>query len=335
MRLLPLFLLLLLACGTESTTTPMPETDLGQAAIIPRPERVSATNSAFLLDQGVQISSVSVNTTDATKEKLDNLRSQFIDQLGHFEIEQALAGRSLQLALQSPGNTVINEDWYQLEIEEEAITIRAWEIPGMHNGIQTLLQLLALRGDNNYLPTGTIEDQARFTHRGFMLDVSRHFFGPEVIKQVIDYLAFYKFNRLHLHLSDDQGWRLEVKSFPNLTAHGGSTEVGGGPGGFFTQAEYMELVEYASQRQITIIPEFDMPGHTNAALASYPDLNCDGQARELYTGTEVGFSSFCIHSEYTYYFVDSLIREVAAITPGPYIHIGGDEVHTLSAEDYA
>jgi hexosaminidase len=139
---------------------------------------------------------------------------------------------------------------------------------------------------------------------------------------------------LHLHLSDDQGWRIEIKSWPNLTAHGGSTEVGGGEGGFFTQEQYSDIVKYAQARHITIVPEIDMPGHTNAALASYAELNCDGKARELYTGINVGFSSLCVRKDITYKFVDDVIRELAALTPGPYIHIGGDESHSTKTEDY-
>ncbi|MEM7573320.1 MAG: family 20 glycosylhydrolase [Bacteroidota bacterium] len=333
MRILPLLVLLLLGCGGEATAPELPETDLSQAAIIPLPYKVTATNSAFLLDEGI-LMKIQAKPNGPSGE-LENFISLLGEQLAEQGITRAETGRSLQLILEAPNSPMAHSDWYQLDIEEEAITLRANSQAGLSSGSQTLLQLLALRGENNYLATGTIEDHARFVHRGFMLDVSRHFFGLETVKKIIDYLAFYKINRLHLHLSDDQGWRLEIKSFPNLTEHGGSTEVGGGPGGFYTQAEYRELVEYARIRQIMVIPEFDMPGHTNAALASYPDLNCDGKARELYTGTEVGFSSFCIHSEFTYHFVDSLIREVAAITTGSFIHIGGDEVHTLSAEDYA
>lgn len=141
-------------------------------------------------------------------------------------------------------------------------------------------------------------------------------------------------NVLHLHLSDDQGWRIEIKSWPNLTAHGGTTQVGGGAGGFYTQEQYSDLVKYAAERNVLIIPEIDMPGHTNAALASYPELNCSGKATELYTGTEVGFSTLCTQNEVTYKFIDDVIRELAAITPGQYIHVGGDESHVTKIEDY-
>jgi hexosaminidase len=120
-----------------------------------------------------------------------------------------------------------------------------------------------------------------------------------------------------------------------LTAHGGRTEVGGGAGGFYTQAEYADLVHYAADRFITIVPEIDMPSHTNAALASYAELNCDGVARDLYTGIEVGFSALCVDKDITYTFIDDVVREIAAITPGAWFHIGGDEVKTLTPDQYA
>jgi hexosaminidase len=167
-----------------------------------------------------------------------------------------------------------------------------------------------------------------------MIDVSRHFFGVEDIKRVMEFLAYYKMNMLHLHLSDDQGWRIEIKSWPNLTLHGGSTQVGGAKGGYYTQEQYSELVKFGQERYITIVPEIDMPGHTNAALASYAELNCDKKARELYTGTEVGFSTFCTKDEITYKFIDDVVRELVSLTPGPYIHIGGDESHATKKEDY-
>ena len=141
-------------------------------------------------------------------------------------------------------------------------------------------------------------------------------------------------NALHLHLSDDQGWRIEIKSWPNLAIHGGSTQVGGGKGGYYTQEQYSDIVKYAKKHYIIIVPEIDMPGHTNAALASYAELNCDDKARELYTGTKVGFSTLCTTKEITYKFIDDVFRELSALTPGPYIHIGGDESNSTKKEDY-
>ncbi len=138
----------------------------------------------------------------------------------------------------------------------------------------------------------------------------------------------------HLHLTDDQGWRIEIKKWPKLTEIGGSTAVGGGRGGFYTQEQYAELVQYAAERYITIVPEIDMPGHTNAALASYAELNADGKARDTYTGIDVGFSSLAVEKEITYDFLDDVIGEVAALTPGDHLHIGGDEVKTLAPDQY-
>jgi hexosaminidase len=167
-----------------------------------------------------------------------------------------------------------------------------------------------------------------------MLDVSRHFLPAADVRRLVDLMALYKLNRLHLHLSDDQGWRLEIKSRPELTRVGGSTQVGGGPGGFYTQAEYAELVAYAAARHVMVVPEFDMPGHTAAALASIPALNCDGRAPAVYTGYQTGFSAVCPDSAETWRFVDDVVREVAAITPGPFVHIGGDEVSKLTRAQY-
>jgi hexosaminidase len=185
-----------------------------------------------------------------------------------------------------------------------------------------------------HVPAVSVRDEPRFAWRGAMLDVSRHFFTVEDVERFIDLLALHKLNRLHLHLADDQGWRIDITSWPNLARHGGSTEVGGGPGGFYTQAEYAEIVRYAAARFIVVVPEIDLPGHTNAALASYAELNCDGQARPLFTGVEVGFSALCVEKDVTYRFIDDVVREISALTPGPYFHIGGDEVQTLTPAQY-
>nr|WP_307854031.1 beta-N-acetylhexosaminidase [Streptomyces sp. RG38] len=233
------------------------------------------------------------------------------------------------------------EEGYRLHSARDGVTLTAAHPAGLFHGVQTLRQLLppaVEKGTRQPGPWvvagGTIEDTPRYGWRGAMLDVSRHFFTVDEVKRHIDRLALYKFNRLHLHLSDDQGWRIAVDSWPRLTAHGGSTEVGGGPGGHYTKAQYREIVRYAASRHLEVVPEIDMPGHTNAALSSYAELNCDGQAPPLYTGTEVGFSSLCVGKEITYDFVDDVVRELAALTPGPYLHIGGDEAHSTSHGEY-
>ncbi len=231
---------------------------------------------------------------------------------------------------------------YELAIEATGIRLTGSTAAGVFYGLQTLRQLLPpsieLRGARPHalsVPLVRIADRPRFAWRGAMLDVARHFFGVEDVKRYIDLLALYKFNRLHLHLSDDQGWRIEIAAWPNLTAHGGRTAVGGGAGGFYSKREYAEIVAHAASRFITIVPEIDMPGHVNAALASYPELTCDGKAPALYTGIDVGFSALCVEKEATYRFIDDIVREIAAMTPGPYFHIGGDEVKTLTPAQYA
>jgi len=242
----------------------------------------------------------------------------------------------------SGGSPVLGPEGYRLQVTDSGVAIRANEPAGLFMGVQTLRQLLPAKIEHDTtqprpwpVPGVRIRDSPRFAYRGVHLDVARHFFDIKTVKRYIDYLALYKINHFHVHLTDDQGWRLVIESWPRLAEVGGSTEVGGGDGGYYTQDEYAEIVQYARDRAITVVPEIDMPGHTNAALASYAELNCDGQPTDLYTGTDVGFSSLCVDREVTYEFVDDVLREVAALTPGPYIHIGGDEAEQLSDEEYA
>ena len=253
------------------------------------------------------------------------------------------AAGSILLRLASTGMGSV--DAYQLTVRPERVEITAADPAGVFRGIQTLRQLFPANVESHVhvggpsarwvVPAVTISDAPRFGWRGAMLDVSRHFFTIDEVKQYIDILALYKMNVLHLHLSDDQGWRIEVKSRPQLTAVGGPSEVAGGPGGFYTQEEYADIVRYAQDRFIMIVPEIDMPGHTNAALVAFPELSCGKRPPAIYTGTEVGFSAFCIEKEETYALIDDIVREIAAMTPGPYFHMGGDEVEALTHEQYA
>lgn len=235
----------------------------------------------------------------------------------------------------------LGDEGYVVAIAPSGVTIRARRPAGLFYGAQTLRQLLPPAVEHQgrqraawRLPVGTITDRPRFEWRGAMLDVARHFFDVDTVRRYIDLLAMYKINRLHLHLSDDQGWRIEIRSWPRLTEVGSVTAVGGGPGGFYTQADYAAIVAYAQERHITVVPEIDVPGHTNAALVSYAELNCDGVPPLPYTGIEVGFSALCIGRDDTYRFLDDVVRELAAITPGPYFHVGGDEVEKLTDEQY-
>ena len=228
----------------------------------------------------------------------------------------------------------VNAEGYRLTIESDGIRVIAKTKQGAYRAWQTLRQLLLLNHSNNELPTGTIMDHPEYIYRGAMLDVARHFFSVDEVKLFIDQLDLYKINYLHLHLSDDQGWRIHINKWPKLTEIGSQSQVDGGEAGFYTQQQYQELISYAAERHITIVPEIDMPGHTNAALASYAELNCDNKQRELYYGREVGFSSLCVGKPEVYQFAEDVIRELALITPGPYIHIGGDETHATEEVDY-
>ena len=224
----------------------------------------------------------------------------------------------------------LGEEGYRLTIRAGSARIDADTDAGRFRGEQTLERLAAAGKPPDGL---RIEDRPRFAWRGVMLDVARHFFGPDDVCRLIDHLAAYKLNVLHLHLTDDQGWRLAIDAWPRLAERGGSSAVGGGPGGFYTQDEYRRIVRYAEERFVTVVPEIDCPGHVGAALASYPELG-GGETLALYTGTEVGHSSLDVHADVTYRFLDDVLRELAALTPGPYVHIGGDEAHSTSREDY-
>lgn len=235
----------------------------------------------------------------------------------------------------------LGNEGYELTVNRRGVNVKARTTAGLYAGVATLRQLLPAKVESRSkqrgpwtVPAGKIVDYPRFAYRGAMLDVARHFFSPAEVKTYIDQIALYKINYLHLHLADDQGWRIQIEGWPRLTEYGGSTEVGGGPGGYYTQAQFRDLVSYAASRGITLVPEIDMPGHTNAALASYAELNCDGVAPPLYTGIEVGFSSLCIDKDITYDFLHDVITQLAALTPGPYLHIGGDEAHATTEPDF-
>ncbi len=247
---------------------------------------------------------------------------------------------SIALLLSGAPGTV-GAQGYQLVSTASSVTLRAQTADGLFAGVQTLRQLLPGKIESPTVQTGpwtipgaTILDYPRFGYRGAMLDVARHFHPVATVKRYLDQLAQYKINYLHLHLADDQGWRIQIDSWPRLTTYGGSTQVGGGAGGYYTKAQYTDLVNYAASRHITIIPEIDMPGHVNAALASYAELNCNGVAPALRTDTAVGYSSLCISKDITYTFVADVLRELSALTPGPYLHIGGDEAAATSQADY-
>jgi len=225
-------------------------------------------------------------------------------------------------------DTALPAEGYRLEVDDRGIRVASADRAGAFYAQQTLAQLVI----DSRVPHTTIDDYPRFAYRGAMLDVARHFFPVESVKKYIDDIALLKFNHLHLHLTDDQGWRIAIDGWPRLTEVGASTQVGGGGGGFYSQADYAEIVAYAAERFVTIVPEIDMPGHTNAAISAYPELG-DAPAGP-YEGIEVGFSSLAIRSEATYSFIDDVVRQLAAITPGRYLHLGGDESLATTDEDF-
>lgn len=334
--LLPLFFLF--SCEEKIPAVPK---DLSKEITLPQVLSLSATGSSFALRENVDIV-----ISEDTKElrHLGEYLATLLRPATGFPLpvktlQEKPYKRNITLALIQ--EEILEMEGYKLDISEDKINLSANQPAGLFRGMQTIRQLLPAAIERDSLQvmdwniaSGQIIDRPFYAHRGAMLDVSRHFFGVSDVKKFIDYLATYKMNILHLHLADDQGWRLEIKSWPKLTTIGGSTEVGGGKGGFYTQEDYKDIVQYAADLYITVIPEIDMPGHTNAALASYPELNCNGKAPKLYTGMRVGFSSFCTKKEITYDFIEDVFTELVALTPGPYIHIGGDESHSTKKKDY-
>lgn len=235
----------------------------------------------------------------------------------------------------------VSEQGYHLEVTDSYATLQAETPAGLHHGTHTFLNLVnhALAsgtGDGQrHLPATRIVDQPRFAWRGLSLDVARNFLEVATVGTVLEVMADLQLNVLHLHLSDDQGWRLQLPSHPELTQHSGTTSVTGAHGGFYTQADFAEIVAAAAALGITVVPEFDVPGHTNAALHALPDLNPSGQAPAAYTGIDVGFSRLHAQQPATSAFLHDVFTDLAAISPGNYVHIGGDEAHTLGADEYA
>jgi hexosaminidase len=291
-------------------------------AVIPKPVTMTPGTGAFVVRASSDVSVAP--STPETRRIADALARM----LGT-KVVTAPAPVSLRLA----GGAGLGDEGYDLTVTPSTVRLAAASPAGLFHGVQTLRQLLPVQGARR-LPAVHIRDRPRFAWRGAMLDVARHFRSVRDVKRFFDLMALYKLNRLHLHLSDDQGWRIAIAKWPRLATHGGSTEVGGGKGGYYTQAQYRGLVRYAAARYITVVPEIDMPGHVHAALSSYPKLACDGKPSPLYTGIDVGFSSLCIGKPVTYDFVADVVGELARLTPGNWIHIGGDEAMATKAADY-
>ncbi|MGW7418419.1 beta-N-acetylhexosaminidase, partial [Streptomyces sp. NPDC054863] len=305
--------------------------------VVPAPASVKAGGSAYTIDSGTRIR---VGHSADAKNVGDALAKVLRPSTGYQLPVTSREGRDgIRLKLSSDSS--LGDEGYRLDSGRSSVTITARKAAGLFHGIQTLRQQLPAAVERTtkqagpwQVAGGTIKDVPRFGYRGIMLDVGRHFLSVDQVKRYIDQAALYKMNKLHMHLSEDQGWRIAIDSWPKLATYGGSTQVGGGPGGYYTKAQYKDLVKYAASRRMEVVPEIDMPGHTNAALASYAELNCNGVAPPLYTGTEVGFSSLCASKDITYKFIDDVLREIAQLTPGKYLNIGGDEAHSTSHADF-
>ncbi|MFI6319331.1 beta-N-acetylhexosaminidase [Nonomuraea sp. NPDC050556] len=323
---------LVVACGT---TTGSAAKERGPR-LVPLPASVTVNGETFTLGKDVRIAQrTSAGATAASA------LAKLLRRSTGFAVPIVQGQEDGAIVLEATGGQDLGPEGYRLEVTAQGVSLVADTAEGLFRGVQTLRQLLPAKVESATAQKGPwpiagvrIEDRPRFPYRGVMLDVARHFFTVAEVKRYIDLAAAYKINTFHLHLTDDQGWRIAIKSWPLLTATGGKTAVDGDPGGFYTQADYRDIVAYAKRRFITVIPEIDTPGHTNAALASYAKLNCDGKARKPYTGTDVGFSSLCTGEDITYRFLDDVIRELAAMTPGPYINIGGDEALSTKKPDY-
>jgi hexosaminidase len=310
-------------------------------SVIPKPLAASPGRGVFTLNAEARIElGRGAGVRAAADQLARHLRRSTGYALPVSRADGEIGRGAIRLTLQA--RPELGAEGYELRVARTGVTLAAHRGTGLLRGIQTLRQLLPVaiesqdvRPDPWRIRTGTIRDRPRFEWRGAMLDVARHFFDVPEVKRYLDLLALYKLNRLHLHLTDDQGWRIEIRSWPRLAVHGGSTEVGGGRGGYYTQTDYRTIVSHAHALGIEIVPEIDMPGHVNAALASYPELSCDGRPREHYTGIPVPGTSLCVGRKRTNEFVADVLREVAALTPGRYLHIGGDEATSTPPAAYA
>lgn len=241
-------------------------------------------------------------------------------------------------------DTALDEEEYRIETTDKAVKVSASDYNGILYAIETLKQMLPVavygtRTDSDadwHLPCCVIKDKPRFGYRGMHLDCSRHFFSIDEVKKYLDIMAVYKLNRFHWHLSDDQGWRVEIKKYPELTLVGGyrggtmigrdfSSDDGIRYGGYYTQDQIKDVIDYAANLGITIIPEIDLPGHMLAALSAYPELGCSGGPYEAWHKWGVAEQVLCVGKESTFTFLEGVLGEIAELFPSEYIHIGGDE----------
>ena len=300
-------------------------------SVIPVPLKMEQGTGSFLLSEKTKLYT---NLQGGEAELWENYLKALPVQLKEARMKDRKQMLFLLITPKTP--QLPSPESYTLSVTSQRIEIRATSGAGLFYGMQTLLQLMQPASTGSYsVPSVEIEDTPRFAYRGLMLDVSRHFSTKEFIKKQIDALAYYKINRLHLHLTDAAGWRLEIKKYPLLTDfaawrtdptwkkwwNGGRKylryDEPGASGGYYTQDEIREILEYARQHYITVIPEIEMPSHSEEVLAAYPQLSCSGEPYKN--------SDFCVGNEETFTFLENVLTEVMELFPSEYIHVGGDE----------
>ncbi len=299
--------------------------------IIPKPLSQSIQHGTFLLSKETKLE------FDKELQSVAQYAENYLKETYQIQLNSVKGSNSLKF-LNDP--SISNEEGYQLDITNKTIEIRTKSPKGAFYAIQTLWQLLPIAGVKKQINIQCIhiEDAPRFSYRGMHLDVARHFFSVDFIKRYLDLMAMLKMNTFHWHLTEDQGWRIEIKKYPKLqevAAFRDETLIGHYSdqphqfdgkkyGGYYTQEQIKEIVSYASERQITVIPEIEMPGHSRAAIAAYPELGCTGEQITVATKWGVFEDVYC-PSETTFQFLEDVIDEVVELFPGKYIHIGGDE----------
>ena len=317
----------------------LPSTAAGQTAdfnIIPRPQQVKVSNDAPFTLSAKTVISLGTNSQDMKRNA--NMLASYIEQATGIRpaIGKGKSGAAIILTIDK---TIANAEGYKLDADAKQIRIAGASAAGVFYGIQTLRKSLPLvngKASKVSIPAVHIADAPRFAYRGTHLDVSRHFVTADSVRQFIDMLALHNINRFHWHLTDDQGWRIEIKKYPLLTQIGSKraqTVIGHNSGkydgkpysGFYTQKQIRDIVKYAADRYITIVPEIDLPGHMQAALAAYPDMGCTGGPYEVWQKWGVSDNVLCAGNDKTLTFIDNVLKEITQLFPSKYIHVGGDE----------
>lgn len=296
-------------------------------SVIPKPAKIDVKQGYFIMD-----SSVRMKGSGEEAIKGHHLLQSFIKE--NYDITFNKGSGKKSISLIEDGS--MEPEAYKLTIEVDKVVLRGHSA-GLFYGIQTLQQLFYIEEGKLTLPTLVIEDKPRFEYRGVMLDVARYFYSIDYVKGFIDMMAHYKLNVFHWHLTEDGGWRIEIKKYPQLTKRGAwrnSTQYGPDGtkhqdrlphGGYYTQEQIKDLIKYASDRHVTIIPEIEMPGHSMAALSVFPELSCKGEPLAIPVAWGIQEDIFCAGNETVFSFLEDVLSEVVALFPGKYIHIGGDE----------